>query len=170
MTQAHSTPGLKGALLALAVALLVSLLSIPFVAVTFDEWRVYRALRDEGVTAPALVIDRKVSSGGRGRFHEVSYRLELPGPQGQPRVHSGNQRVSEALFARLSPGGEVAVRYVVGEPDIARLEETVGPPLEETVATSVAVLLVLLLLTWTLRMLSTAIRQRWSRAPAPPPT
>lgn len=80
------------------------------------------ALERTGKTIRGHIINRWVEENEKGKGYFVAYQFELNTRTGGANTYRLKQMVNEKLYSKLEMGVEVQVRYMPGDPYIARME------------------------------------------------
>ena len=92
-------------------------------AVLISEWRTAALLNETGVTAEAVVIDHRIDSDSDGDTYYVTYRYDVPLPQGDRSRFTHTESVSRKTYEALPIESRITIRYAANDPEIARITE-----------------------------------------------
>jgi hypothetical protein len=90
-------------------------------AVLIAEGRTARLLNETGVTTEAVVINRRIDSDSDGSTYYVTYRYDVPLPQGYRSRLTHTESVSRKMYEAMPIESRVTIRYAADDPAVARL-------------------------------------------------
>ncbi len=107
-------------ILFLGIGIVVTLFFL--LPMTISSWIEYFRLSSAGVTTPATVVDRRISTSDDSTSYYITYEFRYVQPNGEPAVQRGEDDVSSGEYERLEPGTQIEIFYDPNDPAISDMQ------------------------------------------------
>ncbi len=103
------------------LCLLAFILTCGFLFLDGELYKYFR-LSSAGVTTPATVVDRRISTSDDSTSYYITYEFRYVQPNGEPAVQRGEDDVSSGEYERLEPGMQIEVISDPNDPSVSALQ------------------------------------------------